>query len=106
MKEPAHLPRGAFYVLLLGVICVIPFALAQRTTAKANRPAKIIPLNPLGPRWSTVESPNRGSPGTNQLFATTCASASDCWAVGYSDVGGGSDYSTLIEQWNGSAWTI
>jgi hypothetical protein len=63
-----------------------------------------MPLNPIGPRWSIVESPNNGSPGTNQFFATTCASASDCWAVGYSDVGNG--YSTLIERWNGSVWKI
>lgn len=63
-----------------------------------------MPLNPIGPRWSIVESPNNGSPGTNQFFATTCASASDCWAVGYSDIGNG--YSTLIQRWNGSVWKI
>src|SRR5437773_6947518 len=40
MKEPinrhvnAHFIRGAFYVLLLLAVCVIPFALAQRTVSK------------------------------------------------------------------------
>ena len=38
----AHLIRGAFYLLLLVAVCVIPFALAQRTTAKGNRPANVI----------------------------------------------------------------
>src|SRR3954468_2816788 len=38
----AHLVRGAFYLLLLLAVCVIPFALAQRTTAKGNRPATTI----------------------------------------------------------------
>src|SRR5215471_1717168 len=38
----AHLIRGAFYLLLLLVLCVIPFALAQRNTVKGNRPANII----------------------------------------------------------------
>jgi len=38
----AHLIRGAFYLLLLLAVCVIPFALAQRTTAKGNRPATTI----------------------------------------------------------------
>jgi predicted outer membrane repeat protein len=38
----AHLRRGAFYVLLLLAVCVIPFALAQRTTVKGNRPANVI----------------------------------------------------------------
>jgi hypothetical protein len=66
--------------------------------------AASMPLNPIGPRWSIVKSPNNGSPGTNQFFATTCPSASDCWAVGYSDIGSG--YNTLIEHWNGSAWAI
>ena len=38
----AHLIRGAFYLLLLLAVCVIPFALGQRTTAKGNRPASTI----------------------------------------------------------------
>src|SRR6516225_5927423 len=66
--------------------------------------AASMPLNPIGPRWSIVKSPNNGLPGTNELFSITCASALDCWAVGYSDVGSG--YSTLIERWNGSVWKI
>jgi hypothetical protein len=32
----AHLLRGAFYVLLLLAVCVIPFALAQRNTTKRS----------------------------------------------------------------------
>jgi hypothetical protein len=32
----AHLIRGAFYLLLLLAVCVIPFALAQRTTEKQS----------------------------------------------------------------------
>jgi len=63
-----------------------------------------MPLNPVGPRWVIVKSPNNGSPGTNELFAITCASALDCWAVGYSDTGIG--YNTLIERWNGTVWAI
>jgi hypothetical protein len=38
----AHLIRGAFYLLLVLAVSVIPFALAQRTTAKGNRPATTI----------------------------------------------------------------
>jgi predicted outer membrane repeat protein len=38
----AHFLRGAFYLLLVSALCVIPFALAQRTTAKGNRPANVI----------------------------------------------------------------
>ncbi len=38
----AHLLRGAIYLLLLLAVSLIPFALAQRATAKGNRPATTI----------------------------------------------------------------
>ena len=50
----AYLIRGAFYLLLLLALCVIPFALAQRTTAKENRPANTI----------TVTNTNDSGPGS------------------------------------------
>ena len=50
----AHLLRGAFYLLLLLTVCVIPFALAQRTTAKGNRPATT----------NTVTNTNDSGPGS------------------------------------------
>ena len=48
----AHLLRGALYLLLLLAVSLIPFALAQRTTAKGNRPATTIAVtngNDSGP---------------------------------------------------------
>ena len=50
----AHLIRGAFYLLLLLAVSLIPFALAQRTTAKGNRPATTI----------TVTNGNDSGPGS------------------------------------------
>jgi hypothetical protein len=50
----AHLIRGALYLLLLLAACMIPFALAQRTTAKGNRPAITI----------TVTNGNDSGPGS------------------------------------------
>ena len=49
-----HLVRGALYLLLLLAVCVIPFALAQRTMAKGNRPATTI----------TVTNGNDSGPGS------------------------------------------
>src|SRR5215831_4219027 len=49
-----HPIRGAFYLILLLAVCVIPFALAQRTTAKRNRPANVI----------TVTNTNDSGPGS------------------------------------------
>jgi len=52
-----------------------------------------------------VTSPNGSATMPNYLTAVTCTSASQCWAVGYyQDTQG--FYQTLIEQWNGSAWSI
>jgi hypothetical protein len=50
----AHLIRGAFYLLLLSAVCVIPLAFAQRTPAKANRPVSTI----------TVTNTNDSGPGS------------------------------------------
>jgi predicted outer membrane repeat protein len=50
----AHRVRGALYLLLLLAVSVIPFALAQRTTAKGNRPATTI----------TVTNGNDSGPGS------------------------------------------
>src|SRR5215469_10220657 len=38
----AHLIPGAFYLLLVSALCVIPFAPVQRITAMGNRPANVI----------------------------------------------------------------
>ena len=54
----AHLIRGAFYLLLLLAVCAIPFALAERSSAKRSV------LKPLAAR----------NPGSN-VYATQVASA-------------------------------
>src|SRR5258708_36551132 len=41
----AHLIRGAIYLLLLLAVCVIPFALGQRTTGERSATAKIAQLS-------------------------------------------------------------
>ena len=50
----AHLLRGALYFLLLLALSLIPFALAERTPAKGNRPATTI----------TVTNGNDSGPGS------------------------------------------
>ena len=52
-----------------------------------------------GTSWSIVSAPSFAANST--LSGVTCASASDCWAVG--------DYSpgrTLAEHWDGASWSI
>jgi hypothetical protein len=57
-----------------------------------------------GSAWTIVTSPNTSTIQNNFLLAVTCASASECWAVGYYKLG--NPYQTLIELWDGSSWTI
>ncbi|HVV15554.1 MAG TPA: hypothetical protein VHH90_00015 [Polyangia bacterium] len=57
-----------------------------------------------GQAWSVVETPNLGTNHGNALLAVAALSGR-AWAVGY-DIG--SDYlaHSLIEAWDGSAWTV
>jgi len=57
-----------------------------------------------GTAWSIVTSPNGSTTRDNSLSGVTCASVSNCWAVGY--YYNGSNPQTLIEHWNGTAWSI
>ena len=58
-----------------------------------------------GTAWSVVPSPSPGS-YPNYLRAVAVVSASDVWAVGdYSNTRGGPE-ETLVEHWNGTAWSV
>ncbi|MBV8992781.1 MAG: hypothetical protein JO287_03545, partial [Pseudonocardiales bacterium] len=54
--------------------------------------------------WTIATSPNPGT-SQNQLNADTCVDDTHCWAVG-SQGNTGSRYQTLIEQWNGTSWSV
>ncbi len=61
-----------------------------------------------GTAWSLVTSANNTSTGItyNDLADVTCAAANDCWAVGGSTFGASGATVTLVEHWDGSAWTL
>jgi len=91
------------------------FANSQPAPLSVPQPAasKSVPLAPpaAGGAWSIVNSPNPPPTRTpNFLAAVTCVSASDCWAVGYyytgSDFNSITAVQTLIERWDGTAWSI
>jgi hypothetical protein len=54
-----------------------------------------------GHQWKIVTSPNASVEQDTFLYGVTCASASNCWAVGSTDY-----YHPLIERWNGKSWTV
>jgi hypothetical protein len=57
-----------------------------------------------GSSWAITPSPNGASNSYNFLHGASCVSASSCIAAGYY-VAGGIDR-TMIESWNGTAWSI
>jgi hypothetical protein len=57
-----------------------------------------------GTSWSVVKSPNVGT-GRNNLTAVAETTATDIWAVGWSQTSSGIQQ-TLIEQWNGKSWSV
>jgi hypothetical protein len=57
-----------------------------------------------GTVWSIVPSPSPGSPGIDFLWGVARLSGNDAWAAGSYSNGSGS--LTLVEHWNGTAWTV
>ncbi len=57
-----------------------------------------------GSAWTVVPGPTTGSVAFNVLFGVSCTGPNNCVGVGTYDNGMGSDL-TLIELWNGTAWT-
>ncbi len=59
-----------------------------------------------GTAWSIVPSPNDGS-NFNELLGVSCVSTTSCQAVGdVLDSISGDPIKTLIESWNGTAWSL
>jgi hypothetical protein len=59
-----------------------------------------------GAAWSLVSSPNTSATEDNFLLSVTCASSSECWAVGAYRSANNSQLQTLAVRWDGTAWSI
>lgn len=59
-----------------------------------------------GSTYTIVASPDTGTTLTNFLQGVSCTSTTFCQAVGYAIPSGGSVDQTLVETWDGTAWTI
>jgi hypothetical protein len=90
---------------LAGVSCATAtkcFGVGQYT----NAAGKVVTLieRPAGATWSVIASPSRAGASESSLASVACPTATACFAVGRAGSGGA--YQTLIERWNGSAWSI
>src|SRR5947209_554223 len=64
----------------------------------------MVPATSFARSWSIVARPNQGS-NSNSLSSVAAVSASNIWAVGAYFTSNGVPQ-TLIEQWNGTSWSI
>src|SRR5215470_9085058 len=58
-----------------------------------------------GTSWQVLATPSLGS-ASGGLSAVSCASASNCIAVGQQSAGAGSASGPLAERWDGQHWTV
>src|SRR5947208_4119267 len=105
MKTKIHSQSGIFNPRILVAFALGSVGVLLAMLSFAANPASSTPLAPTGTAWSIVTSPNTSPAQENQLYVVTCASASDCWAVG-NYLTDNFYYQTLIEHWNGAAWSI
>ncbi len=62
-----------------------------------------------GTSWTLDATPPRPTGAGGGFFDISCVNGTDCWAVGTElnqSAGGGNPVGTLIENWNGTAWSI
>lgn len=61
-----------------------------------------------GTGWSIVTSPNTATTVSNRLIGVSCTSTSFCFcmAEGFAPPSRGGTDQTLIEEWNGTGWSI
>lgn len=115
VSSPSTSPLQNNY--LLGVSCpsasdcwAVGYVIVQ------NVPAMTLIERWDGTSWSVTLSPNTSPLHDNVLKSVTCASSSDCWAVGdFAPLGVGTPFGTLgvnrvhqtlIERWDGTSWTV
>jgi len=78
------------------------WAVGQQFVAAGQPQAPAVAYHWNGTSWSLTPTPNLGEYGA--LDGVSASSATDAWAVGFTMIRR-HDYGTLIEHWNGSAWT-
>jgi hypothetical protein len=76
------------------------WAVGEQSAAGGEAP---VSYNWNGSAWSLVATPSLGVPSS--LASVSASTATDAWAVGMSVLGRHDD-ATLIEHWNGNAWSV
>ncbi len=86
------LRRPAFDRLAISVVLVTGVVATTAPPASAT------------PTWSVTPSPSPVGPANGSLAGVACVSETSCYAVG--SYPAGTTEKTLVEQWNGTSWSI
>jgi hypothetical protein len=102
-------PNPSYQTVLYGVACASQSNCQAVGYYNPNGANQTLVEKWDGSSWTITASPNINNYfRPNFLLDVACPSASDCWAVGYykSEVISGQIDQTLIEHWDGTAWTV
>ncbi len=105
VSTPAVPTEGA---ALTAVTCVTS---SDCWSVGATNPIDMGNVTPLaeqwdGSTWTVVAAPIPTGAGGGYLRSVSCLSSSDCWAAGYTTDAAGDPLDPLIEQWDGTAWSV
>jgi hypothetical protein len=98
-------PKGAQSSELTGVSCPAAAACtAVGSYVSRSNLYELLAERWNGKTWSRQATPNAAGADGGVFNDVACTAASACTAVG--DYGAGSTQPTLVEVWNGTAWTV
>jgi hypothetical protein len=98
-------PAGVTSSQLNDVFCVSASrceAVGQATVSGGN--VQTLAEEWTGSNWTIKTTQDVGGAITSELSGVSCTAANSCTAVGESQTG--SNFPALVEEWNGSNWTI
>lgn len=100
-------PAGAVAAVLFGVSCPTATSCTAAGLSQAtSKPYQNLVEQWDGTSWTIAPAPDpAGTDGLNELHSVACSAADDCTAVG-SQEGSNRRYRTVVERWNGTAWTV
>ncbi len=98
--------KGSGENYLTGVSCVSATACTAVGDGSSTHKNRTLVETWDGTAWSVVPSPNKGSGTGDVLTGVSCVSATACTAAGwYFPTSHGDGVRTLVESWNGTAWS-
>jgi hypothetical protein len=99
-------PTGTSLTFLPGVSCASASACTAVGSYFNGTATVTLAERWNGTKWSIQHTQNPTGSTYSELFGVSCASASACTAVSYTDGGSAAAQVTLAERWNGTKWSI